>query len=559
MLIKYASTQRFSVLLLQKQLIQAVLVGFYCVLLSLVSLNIQAASIVLTPIGGAAVPSTSPAASAEIIAFQAQDQRLLVANSKPAQLEVFRLTPQGVLSHEGWLAVGQSVAEQVEEIGMNDVGDLTSVAVRDQDGLVAVTVALKTGQPGYVVFYTGKTLALVGLVRVGHLPDMLTFSPDGTHLLVANEGEPTADYSYDPPGSVTVLAIEKVIEPGLSVLRSATELQFDEVPGLAAIRTRHAAAGDAAQQARDVEPEYIAVSADSATAYIALQENNAIATLNLRGADGSPQIERLWSLGRKDHRLPANAIDASDRDGGIKLRNWPLYSYFMPDGLAAYTVAGETYLLTANEGDAREYAGYRDTRRVAELRCRLQLSKADQDWLATHHQRERRQLTYLRGDAALGRLWVEAESDHSKVCAPLTALGARSVSIWHAGSGELVWDSGADFERISHQALGEDANQGDSRSDVRGPEPEALAVFTIADETYAFIGLEKTNGVMVYRITNPQQPEFIQYVVADPKRYDGPESLLVVSAEAYGGTQPLLLVAHEYSASIAVFRIDMLP
>ena len=98
------------------------------------------------------------------------------------------------------------------------------------------------------------------------------------------------------------------------------------------------------------------------------------------------------------------------------------------------------------------------------------------------------------------------------------SMGARSFSIFEADTGTLVFDSGDDFERITAGALGtagfnatNDENGFDDRSDDKGPEPEALAIGEVNGQTYAFIGLERTGGIMVYNITNPHNVSFEHY------------------------------------------------
>src|SRR5690606_36652029 len=104
-----------------------------------------------------------------------------------------------------------------------------------------------------------------------------------------------------------------------------------------------------ASVARDMEPEYIAVSDDSATAWVSLQENNAFAKLDIASAT----ITDILPLGYKDYGQEGNAIDASDEDGekGAPLLNfqlWPgVVGMYHPDAIASYSVDGKTYLVSA--------------------------------------------------------------------------------------------------------------------------------------------------------------------------------------------------------------------
>ena len=62
-------------------------------------------------------------------------------------------------------------------------------------------------------------------VEVGALPDMLTFTPDGSKVIVANEGEPNSDYTIDPEGSVSIIDVSG----GLGAISQAnvTTLNFN--------------------------------------------------------------------------------------------------------------------------------------------------------------------------------------------------------------------------------------------------------------------------------------------------------------------------------------------
>ena len=165
--------------------------------------------------------------------------------------------------------------------------------------------------------------ALLSSVRVGALPDMVTFTPNGTYVLVANEGEPDDDYEVDPAGTITVITAKPFIEAGTSgatpnaneFVRTIDFTAYDpggakegDLPGGVRIY------GPDALPSQDLEPEYIGVSGDSRNAYITLQENNALAIVDL-AAPGGATVTDVVPLGVKDHSLPGNALDTSDRDG----------------------------------------------------------------------------------------------------------------------------------------------------------------------------------------------------------------------------------------------------
>jgi DNA-binding beta-propeller fold protein YncE len=440
-------------------------------------------------------------------------------------------------------------------------GRPNSVAVHDGIVAIAVQAAVKT-DPGLVQFFRASDLALLTQVTVGSQPDMLTFTPDGRYVLVANEGEPSDDYTVDPEGSVSIIALHGRV--ARITQESVTTVRFDSTVALhnaASLRVF----GPSATLAQDLEPEYIAVSPDSRTAWITLQENNAVAELDIRRC----VLTRITGLGFKDHTLAHNALDPSDRDGTggtgtIQLGSWPVRGMYQPDGIMAFRARGETFLVTANEGDAREYAGFSELTRVKDLAATARLDPLAPAFAHT-------------GDAALGRLRVTTatgDTDGDGDIDVLHAFGARSFSIWSSNV-EQVFDSGDDLERRTSVLepanfnSTNDANQSfDTRSDDKGPEPEYVAVGKVFGRTYAFIGLERIGGVMVYDVTNPSCPEFATYVnhrdfspVIDatnfaPARDLGPEGLLFIRPQDSPDGTPLLVVSNEVSGTTTILRIS---
>jgi hypothetical protein len=315
--------------------------------------------------------------------------------------------------------------------------------------------------------------------------------------------------------------------------------------------------GPAATEAQDIEPEYVAISDDSKTAYVTLQENNAIAVVDLPSA----RVTALHPLGTKDHSQRINQLDASDRDGGFRLRTWPIEGLFLPDAIAFYLHDGHRYLVTANEGDAREYDCYEELERVGGLD--LDPARFPDAGI-------------LQEDGQLGRLRVTtagADIDGDGDVDRLRAFGARSFSIW-TSQGQRLFDSGRDFERILGRLDAENFNSdntendsGDSRSDDKGPEPEALTLGEIDGHLYAFVGLERQSGIFAYDVTDPLAVRFQTYANSRLFAGDaeggtagdlGPEGLLFVPANESPNGQDLLISANEISGSVAIFRVRTL-
>ena len=300
----------------------------------------------LTPIGSFETGIFDESA-AEIAAYDSASQRLFVVNANSASIEVLDIQ-------------NPNNPTKLFEINATDLGGIAnSVAVND--GLVAVAVENNnTQEPGLVAFYDING-TLLNTVPVGALPDMLTFTPDGRTVLVANEGEPNDDYTIDPEGSVSVIDISAGVAN--ATVRTADFRAFNGQrqelldAGLRIF-------GPNASLAQDVEPEYIAVAPRGDRAFVALQENNAFAVVNIAEA----RIENIFPFGFKDHSRPENGLDASDRDNGINITNHPnLVGMYQPDAIAIYEANGQTFIVTANEGDARDYDGFSEEARIKDI------------------------------------------------------------------------------------------------------------------------------------------------------------------------------------------------
>ncbi len=493
--------------------------------------------------------------AAEIVAHDPRTQRLFVVNASSGRIDVLdaRVPTQPT---------------KLFEIDLSAYGAaVNSVAIHDGLLVAAVQNAVKT-EPGQAVFFDadGQVLAAV---LAGALPDMVTFTPDGRHALVANEGEPNDDYTVDPEGSVSIIVLPSQIRSLTQAhVRTARFDAFDKASLEPGIRVT----GPNASVAQDMEPEYITVAGDSRTAWVALQENNAIAVLDI----ASGRFTALRSAGVKDHLLPGNELDVSNQDGAIRIARWPVYGLPMPDAIASYEVAGRTYIVSANEGDAREYGDYADVRRFRALsgetppcdNARLRSFFAD-NALGIQS------VSALRENVNLGRLnlvTTEGLRADGSCYEGLYAFGTRSFSIYDAQL-DLVYDSGADFERITaaadpanFNANNDDNDSFDARSDDKGPEPEGVTVAKLWGRHFAFIGLERVGGVMVYDVSNPRAPSFVQALnhrdfsqdAESPQALDlGPEGLVVIEAEnsPIPGV-PLLVVANEVSGTTTIYRID---
>jgi hypothetical protein len=468
--------------------------------------------------------------AAEITAYDADSRRLFTVNAKTGTVDILDLSDPARPRKTGELATP----------GAN------SVTVHR--GLVAVAQqAAEKTDPGTVSFFRAADGAKVRTVTVGALPDMVTFTPDGRQAVVANEGEPDSycDKAADPAGSVSVIDVAR------GTVRTAGFEKWDgKEDELRAAGVRITGPGASASQ--DLEPEYVAVSANSRTAWVTLQENNALAVVDLKHA----KVRKITPLGLKDHSLPGNALDPSDKDGGVNIAPWPVRGMYQPDSIAAFTSGGGQYTVSANEGDAREYDCYEEEVRVKNL----ELSPA-----AFPNAAE------LKQDAALGRLKVTSASprDAEGRVTELHAFGGRSISVRDAG-GALVWDSGDDLERLTarlnpaHFNSTNSKNDFDSRSTAKGPEPEGITTGTVDGTPYAFVGLERVGGIVAYDLSDPRQPKFAAHIstrdfTGDPAAGTAgdlaPEGLSFIPAADSPNGRPLLVVGHEVSGTTAVYQV----
>ncbi|TDQ41983.1 choice-of-anchor I family protein [Aureibacillus halotolerans] len=492
----------------------------------------------------------------EIVAYDQANEQAYSINGAENALDIIDLAPlkQDASFQELPLKKRIPISDVSEDLG--DVSGITSVALHpDGDYLAVAIVAEPKTDPGHVVFLTtdGELLATVG---VGSLPDMLTFTHDGSKLLVANEGEPNDAYDVNPEGSVSVVDLSEGIDSLTN--SSVNEVTFDQVDIDEDVRQVNADA----TRAEDLEPEYIVVSEDDTKAYVALQENNAIATLDLTTAS----FTSVKSLGFKDHSIAGNGMDVNDEDGKINIQTVPVLGQYMPDGISLLERNGKSYILTPNEGDAQDYEGFSEEVRVADI--------ADQYALNAEHfegytQEELDALVEdgLFDDDQLGRLktTTSAPKNEDGKYEAVYSYGARSFTIFDAETMEPVFDSGDTFEQVIAKDNPEmfnttnSENVFDDRSDDKGPEPESVTTGQIGDKTYAFVGLEREGSIAVYDVTNPEKAAYV--TMFNSRDFSGsevagdvaPEGLAFVTAEESITGEPMLLVGNEVSGTMSVF------
>lgn len=481
-------------------------------------------------------PSGNNNSSTEIVVHDPSTQRLFTISSITDVFDIINFS-------------NPNTPTVVNTINMAPYGGITSITVKN--GIIAAASPnANPQQNGSVVFFdiNGNFLKQV---TVGALPDMVTFSPDGTKVITANEGEPNDAYTVDPEGTISIIDISGGIN-NLSQ-SNVTTLNFNafdsQVATLAATGLRKVRTNNTLSQ--DLEPEYVTISADSQKAWVTLQENNAVAEINL----ATKTITSIWGLGKKDMSLPGNGFDASDNNGEVLIANWPVKAYYMPDAVQNFKTGGTNYVITANEGDEKDLSGFSERTTVGANNYTLDATLFPQS-------------SILKASYNLGRFRVSnatGNTDGDAEFEEIAALGARSFSIFNADTKQIVYDSGDRFERYlaaNHPLIfnaDNESNGAKNRSRAKGPEPEGVALGAINGQTYAFVTLERTGGVMVYNVTDPNNPTFTDYknsrMTSAYGGDNGPEGIIYIAPENTTTGKGYVVIANEISGTLSMYEI----
>jgi hypothetical protein len=477
------------------------------------------------------------------------------------------------LAGSGSLSSGLSVNLAPTFGGAANVSSISSV-LADSRGFGVATViptAKGSGDLGRISIFDTSSGVIINTLDVGYHPDSVTITPDGSKLIITNEGEfvsTAAEGTFARPGSISVVDISGVTSgnfaSSIGALTSANVGTFDFSSSylgtgvnLTGIRDNTLTANNATTTAgfANIEPEY--TTASNTKAYITLQENNAFATFDL----SSGKYEKITSLGSI-----TQTIDASDRDGpsnstsiGI---NDTVKGLPMPDTVTKFTRSGTTYLVTANEGDARVDDGDVTRANTTDLVDTSDSSSGDLFYSGSV------------GNTGIGRLNILKDMgnlDGDPGIEDPTMMGTRSFSIWDAATHALVFDSGSMIESYvaANDSDAFNINSGtvderDKRSDDKGPEPEALAFGSIAGRDYVFLGAERQNGIFQFDITDLNNVTITNYfnTVTNTSDFGGafisPESILFLDKSSNPSGRDLLIVGFEgtgSNGSIGVFEV----
>ena len=441
-------------------------------------------------------------------------------------------------------------------------GDMTSVAVSSDGSLIATALQdADYDEEGRIALFSSDSDGSIELLKVyeaGIQPDMVTFSPDGRYVLTADEGEPREGYGEDDPeGSVTVVSLEDDI---VSVIGFEA---FDNSLARKALADKGIIMQKGTVPSEDFEPEYIAVGNNMA--YITLQEANAVAVLDL----DSMIFTGVYTVGLEDYSIVP--VDIDKKDDAYNPKTYAtLRGIRMPDGIAYFSTAGNDYIATANEGDAREWGDY--------------LNEDERDF-GDGDVSPTGAIT-AENSGLDGKVVFLASDDYDGLDDGIDYLyGGRTMTIFRADDSGLeeVFSTADDAERITYSYLPEYYNASndnavlDDRSGKKGPEAEAVTVGEVNGRIYAFLALERTGGIMVYDVTEPENSKYVNYIntrdftsiVSGSEIYEdgeldkwvtggdvAPEGLAFVSAEDSPTGEALLIAAFEVSGTVAVYTLN---
>lgn len=477
--------------------------------------------------------------SAEIVAHDPSTQRLYIANSIGAKLDILNFA-------------NPANPTLITSINMMPTyGNINSVTVRDSVVACAIENSGNPQDSGKIVFFDYNGV-FIKQVKVGAMPDMITFNYAGTKVITVCEGEPNTAYTNDPDGSVCVVDISG----GVANVTQAnvTFITFTAFNGqetsLRASGVR--IYGPFNMASKDFEPEYITLTNHDSIGWVTLQENNALAKIDMI----TNTVTQIIPLGYKNYMSANNALDASNQTTGIALMNAPVYGMYQPDAISHFMVNNQYYLITANEGDARAWSGLNEEARISSLTL---------DATAFPYGTQMKQNTFLGRLNVTNRL---GDTDNDGDFDQLYTYGARSFSIWNGTTGAQVYDSGDRLERVTsthpvyaplfNMSNGTGTGTLKDRSDDKGPEPEGTAVGEINGDPFAFVALERTGGVIMFNVNTPTAPTYTGYynhrtVTGGPDR--GAEGIIYIPDSLSPNGNAIVITANEISSTLAIFQV----
>ena len=422
------------------------------------------------------------------------------------------------------------------------------------------------------VTFSGKVWAfdeddysVIDIVSTGALPDHVSCTWDGSRCLTANEGEPNAANTVNPAGGFTIF------KPSDGNWKAgpydACTVVFSDLADapLAAAGLHQSQASTTIRY--DIEPEYIAYNAAGDRAFVALQEANAIMVVDISNSamatcTAAGTIKSVAPLGLKDWSLAGNEADFSDKDADGQFKNYQgVFSMYQPDTIVTFEYMGETYVVTANEGDSKDPEEYGSNTQDDGDEFRVKDLPGTGGYFHPYFDPYATNASIVDQDN-LGRmkaLWNEGrEADGGYI--KLVGLGGRSISIWKINDTdtEQIWDSGDILDKAVFSMLPGRYDGG--REDDKGSEPEGLALGRIGGRQFVFVGLERMWSIAVFDISDPFAPTF--HGVYDAKdtgmaAMDRPEGLVFVGSADSPDGKDWVIASGEDSQDLTWFTAEM--
>ncbi len=419
----------------------------------------------------------------EIISIQKATRRLALSCGTRGIVEIISLASPESLKPMRRFKVTKD--EEISAVAFHPTANVFAVTVINRDPFATGRVQLHDADSGERL----KTFA------AGVHPDNLAFSPNGSHLIVANEGEA---YRYDgkryesPEGSITHVSFGDDLQNACVTQIPLSD--YSNVPGM--LHKSHARAlerivvgGNGDEEIEiplednspaNTEPESVAFSPDGTEAFISLQENNGIVVIDAIAA----KIDRVFGLDVTQH-----LADIKD-DGKVRF-NKKITALREPDGIAI-SPDGK-FLLTADEGDTDPKA--------------------------------------------------------SKVLGKKPLGGGRTLSVFDAATGEFIADTGNQLDEMAHAA----GLYPDGRSDNKGSEPESVVSFNVDGVLFAVVSLERANALALVSLEDPMNPNVTSVAPVHPetRRTARPEGLAYYRLD----DRHYVFSANEKSGTLSVMEI----
>lgn len=520
--------------------------------------------------------SASAGGNSNSIAYNSDNQKVYQINSNDNELNIFPIASDGTFDTEN-----QTIITFDSLFTDFTCAGPTYVAIDTINDRIAVT--LESGDTSAVngrvclLDYDGN---LQYYYETGVQPNMAVFTADSKKLLITNEGEHKSTYTVtDPKGTVTIIDFSRNSDP---TRITPTEVDFSAFTAdeliensilLNKIKNTNVTEENPdtyipVEPQYDLEPESIAVNDAGTTAYVCLQEANAIATLDLT----TNEFVDIRSLGFIDYSDETNAIDVVLDKTYSPTTYQYTYGVPMPHSIELIEIEGTTYLLTANEGASRTYCYNTSTKFISNLTTATLTSnepKVDANGDPVYDANGEEVYPTAASVQVLNNTYTAGleegvEEDGSDT--PHYIFGTRSFSIYEADSMSLLYDSANSLEAKTNELLPSNFNctnnmMGKEKgATARGVEPKAVITSAINGRYFAFIALEAIGGVMVYEITDPSTPEYINYIntrdfSTSIKGDVSPGCIALADANSSKNELPTFFVGYDVTATLGSYTI----